>query len=333
SSANNQNGIAVLSASENSSVTLSSKARVNISQGQGVSCIFAALYGIGSESTTQIVGMGNQTDGFFFGLVDSTFCILWRNNSLATTINQSNWNVDPMDGTGPSGITLDYTKGNVFKIQAQLDFGNVNFFIESPLTGQLILVNQIRYANNYVEKSLSNPGMQLMAQVNSSVSFGQLSVASMGLFLEGNEAYAEVRNSVSASKIITTVFENILTIQNNPIYSGTINEVMVLPNLVNLFNMSGGGDASFTVYLNPILLNQSFNSVNSTSVVFYDTSGTIDFSGRSLFSFFLASGSSMSINFADYGVSLAPGDLLLFSSQSNSGNGSVYVSVSWSELF
>ena len=315
------------------SVTLSSKTRLNVSQGQGASCVFAALYGNGDAGTTQIVGMGNDTNGFFFGVTNSTFCIFWRNNSIDTVFAQSDWNVDPMDGTGPSGITLDYTNGNVFKIQSQLDFGNINFFIESPLTGQLILVNQIQYANNNVNRSLANPGMQLMAQVNSSGGSAQLNLGSMGLFIEGNIDYSEVKNSVSVSSNINTTAGNALTIQNDSMFLGMTNEVMVLPNLLNLFNSSGGNDALITVYLNPTLSGEVLTPVNPTSVVSYATSGSIETVGKPLFTFYLASGSNQSINLSDYGVSLAPGDQLLFSCQSISGSGVIYLSVSWSELF
>jgi hypothetical protein len=328
-----QNGMAILNVSDASSVTLSSKTRLNIPQGQGASCIFAALYGNGDSGTTQIVGMGNDTDGFFFGVVDSTFCILWRNNSVDTPFFQSNWNVDPMDGTGPSGVTLNYTQGNVFKIQSQLDFGNINFFVESPLTGQLVLVNQFQYANTFTNQSLTNPGMQLMAQVTSDSGSAQLGLGSMGLFIEGNIAYAEVKNSLSVSRNISSSVENALTIQNDPVFLGMTNEVMVLPNLLNLFNSTGGSDALITVYLNPTLTGESFDPVNATSVVSYDTSGSITLPGKSLFTFYLSPGSYQSINLSDYGVSLAPGDLLLFACEGIGVTGTVYVSLSWSELF
>ena len=330
-----QNGMAVLNATGTGSITLSSKNSINVPQGQGASCIFAAFFGSSDSDTTQLVGMGNDANGFFFGVVDSTFCIVWENESGQTVFPQSSWNVDQMDGSGHSAVMLDYTNGNVFKIQAQLDFGNINFFIESPFTGELILVNQIQYANTYMNRSLMNPGMQLMAYINANTMdpFAQLSLGSMGLFVEGNIAYAEVKNSVSVSSTISTTPGNTLTIQNDPIFAGLTNEVMVLPNLLNLFNSSGGSDALITVYLNPTLDGASFNPINATSVVSYDTSGTINTTGRQLFTFYLASGSNQSINLSDYGVSLAPGDLLLFSSQSISESGVVYVSVSWSVLF
>jgi hypothetical protein len=108
---------------------------------------------------------------------------------------------------------------------------------------------------------------------------------------------------------------------------------MVLPNLLTLFNVSGGNDVVFTVYVNSVLSSQSFTPVNATSVVSYDTSGTIDSVGKALFSFYLAGGSSLAIDLSEYGVSLAPGDQLLFSCQSRNASSVVYVSISWSELF
>ncbi len=55
--------------------------------------------------------------------------------------------------------------------------------------------------------------------------------------------------------------------------------------------------------------------------------------GRALFSFYLSGGFSMLINLSDYGVSLAPGDQLLFSCQSFGDTDPVYLSISWIEQF
>lgn len=330
------NGAAVLQTTGGGSATLSSKIRAYAQPGQGFSCAFAALYGNGDPGTSEIAGVGNDTDGFFFGLTNGVFGIIYTNNSVTTTIPQSNWNVDPMDGTGPSGIVLNYTNGNIFKIQyQQLEFGNINFLIESPLTGQPILVHRIEYANANTTPSVSNPGLQLMGQVTSSGGFAELQMSSMSLYIEGDvNPYLGIRNNVSSTATVSTTLSNVLTIQDDPIFSSITNQLMVMPDQLSLLNSStSGGDAIFSLYLNPTVGGSpAFSSVNANSAVSYDISGTTVTGGTLLGSFFLSSGSSLSIDIGEYGIQLSPGDNLVVACTSNSTI-TVSASISWLEQF
>lgn len=337
SSMSQSNGMAVLSTSDTGDVKLLSKIRAYAQPGQGISCIFTAVYdGAASSNTSQIAGVGNSSDGFFFEYSNSTFYILFRNNSVDSLISQSSWNVDPMDGTGPSGVNLNFTNGNVFKIQYPwLGFGNVNFFIESPLTGEMVLVHQIQYANTAVVPLVSNLGLQLMAEVVSTNGSAQLEVASMGMLVEGEvNSFLGIRNNVSADNSVNATLTNILTIQNNTIFNSQLNQVMVLPDQVSLFNSSGGGgDAIFSLYLNPTVDGQSFSEVGANSVVQYDTNGTNVTGGTLLGTFFLSSGSDITLNLCDCGIKLSPSDSLVIACAATSSTITVYASVSWIELF
>ncbi len=65
------------------------------------------------------------------------------NNSVA----QAAWNIDKMDGTGPSGITLDFTKGQVFFIDLEwLSLGDVlcGFILDR----EMVPSHLFRNANN-----------------------------------------------------------------------------------------------------------------------------------------------------------------------------------------
>ena len=78
----------------------------------------------------------------------------------STFIPQSSWNVDPLDGTGPSGMILDPQKGNVYQIGFQyLGFGNAFFGIENEDTGRIETVHNIKHANNRTTPVLSNPNV------------------------------------------------------------------------------------------------------------------------------------------------------------------------------
>ncbi|GAQ92440.1 hypothetical protein KFL_010130060 [Klebsormidium nitens] len=77
------------------------------------SVVGAAAWGAGQYLK---VGYYDGTNGFYF-LVDSTglnACTM--RNGVETRTNQANFNVDKMDGTGPSGLVFGMTTGCMFKI-------------------------------------------------------------------------------------------------------------------------------------------------------------------------------------------------------------------------
>ncbi|MDP3889497.1 MAG: collagen-like protein [bacterium] len=327
--------------SNNSRATLLSRSRLHYQPGQGATALFTALYTTGVDGSTQITGIGNNQDGFFFGFNGSSFGILHRNNSVDTWIDQSSWNEDTFDGSGESGIVLDHTKGNIYKIQYQwLGFGNIKFFIESPSTSEFILVHEIEYANANTVPTIANPSLQLMVEAVNTSNTSNIIIknGSLAGYIEGTINNIDVRNNISNSKTITTTETNILTIRDNATFQSKTNQTMVYPDAVSFLNSTAGTAAAlFAVYLNPTVGGAPvFNDINSnTSVVSYDTAGTTvtGTGGRKLFSFFLANGADFSFNLHDYAVQLVPGDRLVFACSTSTGSLTVYASVSWVERF
>lgn len=66
---------------------------------------------------TQRVGYYGAENGMFLELANSTLSLVERSSVTGalvdTPVNQAAWNVDPLDGSGPSGITLDITKAQI----------------------------------------------------------------------------------------------------------------------------------------------------------------------------------------------------------------------------
>lgn len=330
-------GLALLESPNTGTAKIASGIRGFADPGQGVSCVFAAsFYEIDAGSST-IAGLGNDTDGFFFSLDEATFGIVHRNNSVDTFIPQASWNVDTMDGNGPSGEVLDHTQGNVYKIQyMRLEFGNINFYIESKNTGKFILVNQIQYTNNNTVPSLTNPGMQLMAQVISSGAASYMELSSMGLYTEG---YANpqlgIRNNVTGLNNLNTDLLCTLSIRNDLVFSSITSQLMVFPDQMSLLNTSNSGvDVIFSLYLNPSFDSPlTFTQVNPNSCVSYSTDTTTFTGGSFIGSFGLSSGSSKSIRLQDYGIELSPGDVLMIAGSALTNTAGIRNSLSWLEQF
>ena len=98
----------------------------------------------------QRVGYFGSENGVFLEQDNSVVSGVLRSNVTGsvvdTKIAQANWNVDPLDGTGPSGVTLDLTKVQVMWLDFEwLGVGSVRFgFV---MNGQLIPCHVFHHAN------------------------------------------------------------------------------------------------------------------------------------------------------------------------------------------
>ena len=98
----------------------------------------------------QRVGYYNNDNGLYIQLSDSTLSFVERSSVSGsineTPVNQADWNVDPMDGKGPSGMTLDITKAQIFWMDIEwLGLGTVRMgFV---IDGMLIHCHSFQHAN------------------------------------------------------------------------------------------------------------------------------------------------------------------------------------------
>lgn len=84
------------------------------------------------ENCRRRIGYFTTSDGVFFELDGTQLrCVVRSSVSgsiVDTQINQANWNVDKLDGTGVTGITLDPTKQQIFFVDIQwLGSGAIRF--------------------------------------------------------------------------------------------------------------------------------------------------------------------------------------------------------------
>jgi hypothetical protein len=85
---------------------------------------------------------------------------------VTTAIPQANWNIDKGDGTGPSGITLDTSRAQIFWIDFEwLGVGRVRFGIFYH--GVPIPLHQINFANEVGSTSvyMSTPALPLSLEI------------------------------------------------------------------------------------------------------------------------------------------------------------------------
>jgi len=105
----------------------------------------------GELGIRQSVGYFNDNNGYFVRKDEAGVAALVELSSVSggiveNAIPQSSWNIDPFDGTGPSGITLDFTKAQILWIDMEwLGVGTVRtgFVVD----GQLLPAHYFQHAN------------------------------------------------------------------------------------------------------------------------------------------------------------------------------------------
>lgn len=70
-----------------------------------------------TSGITSNIGYFDDQNGMFFSYKNGAITLVTRNSTSDTSVARANWNIDPMDGTGSSRISLDFTKEQFFAIE------------------------------------------------------------------------------------------------------------------------------------------------------------------------------------------------------------------------
>lgn len=255
-----------------------------------------------------------------------------------TWIPQSSWNVDTMDGRGPSGETLNPNRGNVYQIGYQyLGYGGITFQIEHSPDGNnadFVTAHVLNYPNSFVTPSFRNPSFPFTASAYSLGSTQNLSLktASFAGFIEGQKklngpqfTYTETSTAVTSSN-----YKALFTVENSILFKGKANQSVV--NIVSL-NAASKHTQPVTIFLfkNASLAgNPNFTQYSTDSSTLYDntaTVATITNNAQIIFSFSLAETGQDSFDLSEYGFEIQPGESLTVAARTSAGT-AAYLSVS-----
>lgn len=261
-------------AATSSSAQMLTKDLIVYQPGQGITVRFTALFTEGVTGSTQMVGIGDELDGYFIGFNGDQFSVLRRANGI------DYWT--SLDLIGDGQITgflrnLDFTKGNIFQIQYQwLGFGQITYSVFDSIKQRYTILHTDNYPNNHVVPSTYNPSFPLCAVVENTTNNTDLVVktASMAAFVEGKGSKLTHRHAVDNSKTITSETP-ILTIRSIETFVGKANRGIVFPDIVSMA-ADGTKNTKFRIYLEGTLGGTpSWTDVaTGDSVVEYDTSAT-----------------------------------------------------------
>lgn len=215
------------------------------------------------------LGLFDDDNGLFLESNEGTINLVRRTKTSGTVQDvaypQSSWNVDKLDGTGPSGITIDFTKTQIFCVDFEwLGVGAIRFGFN--IDGVTRYVHQVNNANNLTNVYMSTPNLPIRYQI---INDGNGAASSMecicsAVISEGGREQVATNGYVSTNgtSVEATKFYNngILACRLKTGYLGATVDILD----VSLITTSND-NYEWKLYLNPSGLGSlTYNGINNS---------------------------------------------------------------------
>lgn len=324
-----------------SSVLRQSKGYMQYRPGKSQLVMMTGVFGVAVENCTKRIGYYDDNDGLFF-IQDGTngFGVCERTSTSGSPVDtityQSSWNIDKLDGTGPSGITLDLTKTQILVLDFQwLGVGTVRYGLD--IGGDLVYFHKSHHANTsftqvYIKSAWlplryeivntgTTPTAGVLKQICSSVS-SEGGAENIGNIYSASDLTAV---AVTAATWVPLVSITIGSTLNSYPYRGQI-QLSSFETLV-----TGANSALIAIFENATLTGAVWSAVNTASAVSSDNAATAISGGTIRYTGFNGGKSNSQIlpSFFVYGYA---GDTFTVAARGVGGNTSVAASINWREI-
>lgn len=253
-------------------------------------------------NTDARTGYFDNANGIFLKVTNGAASFVRRTSTSGTPSDtdayaQAAWNIDPFDGTGPSGITLDLTKTQILFIQAQwlgvgrvivgFDIDGVLYPAHEFLHANVIAVPYTQSFNLPVRMELRNTG----TSAGATIQFVCCSVQSEG----GEQLRGWPHSSPPGiSTVAVTTRRPVLSIRNAATYNSITNRTHIAD--IDFSLHATTNDSLYEVVVGGTLTGASWTAVGTNSASEYDSSATAITGGLSVIKGFVISGSGSNSN-------------------------------------
>lgn len=250
------------------------------SLGRSKRIIVGALFGAKKTNVTKHAGFFDSENGMFFEQTGTTLSVVTRTNAsgvpVDTAVPQASWNVDPLDGTGPSGITLDETKINLWLIDYDYHgTGKVSFGFR--IGGNVVYVHSMDFANTIILPFIARCTLPIRAEITNTAITGSstnLKVYSGSVMnFSGSFDTLHLDRTIdlgTGGKVITTTLTPLISVR----LKSAFNKMLIKVNKINLF-VASGAVIRWVLIFNPATLTAPvWTSIDADSIGEFDVSAT-----------------------------------------------------------
>lgn len=240
------------------------------------------VFGTAKANLRQRVGYYGPANGLYFERDGTTNYLVERSSVTGSVVNtrvaQADWNQDPLDGTGPSGITLDSSKAQILYMDIEwLGLGTCRMgFI---INGAFVPAHNFNHANlistTYIttaslplryemENLAATSGASTLKQVCSTV------ISEGGYELRG--AQLSAGNTITAPTTLTTAgtFYPVVSIR---LKSTRLDGIVILT-AVSILGITNNANYKWEVVASGTTTGGTWVSAGANSAVEYNITGT-----------------------------------------------------------
>jgi len=238
----------------------------------------------------QRVGYFGVDNGIYIQLKDSTVSFVERSLVTGlvteTIVNQSSWNVDKLDGSGPSGVTLDITK-------AQIMFTDIEWLGEGTvrvgfiIDGMFILCHKFNHANIISTTYITTASLPLRYEITNEGNTALPSTLRQVCSTVISEGGYELRGAQQA--VGTPINAPISFAAANTFYpmvgiklTSTKLDAIVIATAISILGLGNGKNYAWRVVQGGTITGGTWVPVGADSAVEYNLTGTSVTGGRVL---------------------------------------------------
>jgi hypothetical protein len=321
--------------------------------GKSLQIMNTFVFATAKTNLRQRVGYYGAQNGFYLELDGTILSFVQRTyvtgSMVETKVSQSNWNIDKLDGTGPSLLTLDITKSQILWMDIEwLGVGAVRmgFVIDGKFIhchtfqhSNLITTTYITTASlpcRYeIKNTGSTSGSSTLKQICSTV------ISEGGYELRGLQQ--AIGTAIGAPRDLTTVNTYYPVVSIRLKASPDRLDAIVILTALSILGITNNANYNWRVVASGTTTGGTWTSAGTDSAVEYNITGTSFTGGRILASGW-TSGSNQGSSPVDIlkealfkfqlernGLTSSPFELTLIAA-SDVGTADIYASLDWEEI-
>jgi hypothetical protein len=243
------------------------------------------LTGTLSADVDRYVGLGDDNNGLFLKWDGATgraeFVVRTQTLAGSQVVSESSWNLDKMNGTGPSGITIDFTKSQILVIDFQaLYVGRVRMGFD--VGGEIIYAHEFLNANVFQYPYIATANLPIRAGFFALNITGveEMSLICCSVASEGGSEDAQrfgYNFSLDGSVLglaAGPTLNYITSLRPLTSFFGYQNRAKFVLGSIDIIN-TGNRPAYFQLGIGATIISPTYVSVNANySIMEYDTAGT-----------------------------------------------------------
>ena len=244
--------------------------------GKSLQVIQTFCFAPAKTNLRQRVGYFSRQNGFYLEQDGTSVYLVKRSyitgSVVETRVAQSNWNVDPLNGSGPSDMTLDLSKSQILWSEYEwLGVGSVR--IGFAIDGFFIPIHVFNHANQINTTYMTTATLPVRYEIentgstNSASTMKQIcvSVVSNGGYFKSSN----IKTAIRSSATVGTDYYPLIALR---MATGRMDSVIV-PGVVNLFPTTAD-DFEYALIKNPSTITGGSWVLDSSGNVEYNVSAT-----------------------------------------------------------